>query len=143
MESFVVQLTGRFPAPDLDQISEVQLLTVLHASAPDQAALHGLLRLLHDLGMSLVGLRQLPHPAAPPSSREPGTPQDGIAPPFEFEVVLSGPIGRLAVSTLAAHIEVTHLATRLLLPDRQAMNAVLERARGAGAAVEFAGDVPR
>jgi hypothetical protein len=46
--------------------------TTIHGPVVDQAALHGLLRTLRDLGLSLVSVRQIdadqPHasPAAPP-----------------------------------------------------------------------------
>ena len=39
-------------------------LTVLRGRVPDQAALHGLLLRLHDLGLEVIELRRLPEPPA-------------------------------------------------------------------------------
>ena len=37
-------------------------LTVLRGRVPDQAALHGLLLRLHDLGLEVIEVRRLPQP---------------------------------------------------------------------------------
>jgi hypothetical protein len=44
-------------------------LTVLRGRVPDQAALHGLLLRLHDLGLEVIEVRRLPRP--PPEGRRP------------------------------------------------------------------------
>jgi hypothetical protein len=142
VEGIVVQVRGRLPTHALEQISDAKLQTVLRASVSDQAALYGLLQQVRDLGLDLVSLRQLPPGSSPEEPGEISEPHDGIA-PFEIEIVVEGPIGDLAISALAAHVEVSALATRIVLLDRQAMGSVLECALSAGAEVEFAKDLPR
>jgi hypothetical protein len=61
---------------------------------------------------------------------------------MSIEVVIRGSIGDLAVTALCDHVEVTHLATRLVLADRRLLGQVLDWARTVGAAVEYAADTP-
>jgi hypothetical protein len=137
---FVVQVSGFLPPHTLDREGRVFRQTVLRATVLDQAALYGLLRVLHDLGLELVDLRQLP-PSEPPPGSETGSLSNHGA-PMSIEVVIRGSIGDLAVSALCDHVEVTHLATRLVLSDRALLDQVLDWARTAGAAVEYAADTP-
>jgi hypothetical protein len=140
MSSYVVQVSGHLPPHALDRIGSVRRQTVLRTSMRDQAALYGFLGVLNELALELVDLRQLTPPWAPdvPRPRR----HSVQAEPFVVEVVIDGPIGDLAVSTLANHAEITHEATRLVLSDPLLLGEVLDWARGAGAAVEFATDVP-
>jgi hypothetical protein len=138
---FVVQVSGFLPPHTLDREGRVFRQTVLQATVRDQAALYGFLKVLHDLGLELVDLRQLP-PSEAVAGTEAGSPSDhGDA--LTIEVVIRGSIGNLAVSTLCDHVEVTHLATRLLLSDRRVLGQVLDWARSAHADVEYAVDAPR
>jgi hypothetical protein len=107
----------------------------------DQAAQYGFLKVLQDLGLELVDLRQLP-PSQTPARTEAGSLSDHDN-RLMIEVVIRGSIGDLAVSALCDHVEVTHLATRLLLSDRCLLGQVLDWARSADADVEYAVDAPR
>jgi hypothetical protein len=141
MEGFVVQVSGFLPPHSLDRDGRVSRQTVLGATVRDQAALYGFLGVLNDLGLELVDLRQLPRSGAPGEPRAGSPPADRDA-PLGVEVVIRGSVGDLAVYTLGDHVEVTHLATRLLLSDRLLLGQVLDWARTAGAVVEYAADTP-
>jgi hypothetical protein len=55
--------------------------TTIRGPVVDQAALHGLLQRLRDLGIPLLSLTQgEPDPAPPPTPREPTDPQPGDTP---------------------------------------------------------------
>jgi hypothetical protein len=140
MSSVVVQVSGFLPPHALDREGRVLRQTVLRVTMRDQAAQYGFLKVLQDLGLELVDLRQLP-PSQTPAGTQAGSLSDhGDA--LTIEVVIRGSIGDLAVSALCDHVEVTHLATRLLVSDRRLLGQVLEWARSADAAVEYAVDAP-
>jgi hypothetical protein len=141
MDSFVVQVSGFLPTHSLDRDGSVTRQTVLSATVPDQAALYGFLKVLNDLGLDLVDLRQLPRSGTHGEPRA-GSPLAAEGSPLRIEVVIRGSIGDLAVYALRDHVEVTHLATRLLLSDRLLLGQVLDWARTAGAVVEYAADTP-
>lgn len=138
MGSFVVQVSGYLPPHSLDRDSSVHRQTVLRATMSDQAALYGFLKVLNDLGLDLLDLRQLPGASAQEGTG-PGSTSDHGA-PLMIEVVIRGSIGDLAVSALRDHVEVTHLATRIVLSDRLLLDQVLDWARTTGAAVEYAAE---
>ncbi|HEX6249379.1 MAG TPA: hypothetical protein VFZ64_16035 [Nocardioidaceae bacterium] len=137
MTSFVVQVSGSLPPHALDRDGSVHRHTVLQATVRDQAALYGFLKVLNDLGLDLLDLRQLP---GPDEARTDQLPDLGTA--SAVEVVIRGSIGDLAMTALSDHVEVTHVATRLLLSDRAMLDQVLDWARDAGAGVEYAVDAP-
>lgn len=142
MQSFVVQVSGQLPPHGLDRDVSVRRQTVLQAAVRDQSALYGFLAMLRDLDLDLVDLRQVPH------REEPGVLEPWPENPSSasmmlmIEVVIRGAVGDLALAALRDHAEVTHLSTRLVLPDRLLLGDVLEWARTAGAAVEYAVDAP-
>jgi hypothetical protein len=137
MASFVVQVSGNLPPHALDRDGSVRRHTVVRATVRDQAALYGFLKVLNDLGLDLLDLRQLP------SSEDAGAAScSDHGAPLMIEVVIRGSIGDLAMSALSDHVEVTHVATRLVLSDRLVLGRVLDWARHTGAAVEFASEAP-
>jgi hypothetical protein len=137
MTSFVVQVDGNLPPNALDRDGSVRRHTVLQTTVRDQAALYGLLKMLNDFGLELLDLHQLP------GSEAGETPSlSGHGGPSMTEVVISGSIGDLVMSEISDHVEVTHLATRLLLADRRLLGQVLDWARNSGAAVEYAAEAP-
>jgi hypothetical protein len=141
MDSFVVQVSGFLPTHSLDRDGSVLRQTVLSATVPDQAALYGFLKVLNDLGLNLVDLRQLP-PSGTHGEPRAGSPPADDGAPLRIEVVIRGSVGDLALYALRDHVEVTHLATRLLLSDRLLLGQVLDWARTADVAVEYAADTP-
>lgn len=126
MSHFVVQVSGSLPPHDLERGGGAQRHTVLRATLRDQAALYGYLKVLNDLGLDLLDLRRLP----------------GSGTTMSVEVVIRGSIDDVAMSAVSDHVEVTHRATRLVLTDRLVLDQVLDWAREAGAAVEYAVDAP-
>jgi hypothetical protein len=133
--SSVVQVSGKLPPHALDREGGIRRNTVLRATVSDQAALYGLLRMLNDLGLSLLALRVL----ADAEDRVP--PFAELSAGLTIEVLIRGSIGDLALAALGDHVEVTHLATRLMLSDSLMLNQVLDWARNAGAAVEYAAEI--
>lgn len=138
MTSFVVQVSGPLPWNVLEQDGSVTRQTVLEATVRDQAALHGYLTVLHDLGLDLLDLRRIERSVDHGPGSLPGEPA-----PEGIEVVIRGPIGEFALSELSDHVEVTDLATRLVLSDRRLLDQVLEWVRTSDAVVEFAADGTR
>lgn len=73
MEHYTIRVTGHLAGKVLSLFDgfEATLLptgeTVLDGQVPDQAALHGVLRRIHDLGLTLV-LVQRADPAAAPQA---------------------------------------------------------------------------
>jgi len=140
MSSVVVQVSGPLPPHTLDRQGRVLRQTVLRATMRDQAGQYGFLKVLQDLGLELVDLRRVPT-----SQTAAGTEAGSLADhgdPLTIEVVIRGSIGDLGLTALCDHVEVTHLATRLLLSDRRLLGQVLDWARSADAAVEYAVDAP-
>jgi hypothetical protein len=135
MTDFVIQVGGTLPPHALDRDGSVHRHTVVVATLRDQAALYGFLKMLNDLGLDLLDLRQTP------GSDEVGS-LPGHYVPLMIEVVIRGSIGHLVTSALCDHAEVTHLATRLVLTDRQVLDQVLDWARQAEAPVEYVGEAP-
>jgi hypothetical protein len=66
---FEIRISGTLTPEALQTLGDVQPLaetplTVLRGRVPDQAALHGLLLRLHDLGLDVIEVRRLPQPPA-------------------------------------------------------------------------------
>lgn len=137
MASFVVQVSGNLPRHDLDLEGSVRRYTLLRATLRDQAALYGLFKVLNDLGLDLLDLHRYP-------TQEEARPDSfpGHDAPLVVEVIVRGSLGDLAMTALCDHIEVTHVATRLVLSDRRVLDQVLDWARDAGATIEYVADAP-
>lgn len=140
---FILQVGGRPQRADLDHIADlvgrVRLSTVLHAVVRDQAALQGLLRRIHDLGLSLVEV----HEAFDSTATE-GDPKARLTAPSErvYEVTVDGPVGALAEGTFRDYIEVTRLSTLYTFSDPVPMGEVLTRLLARGAELEHARELP-
>lgn len=137
MTSFVVQVSGNLPPHALERAGTVRRQTVLQATVPDQAALYGFLKVLNALGLDLLDLHRLPAGGESTPGALPRQDRSSV-----IGVVIGGPIGDLALSTLCDHVEVTNYATRVVLRDRAVLDEVLDWARDAGATVEYAADAP-
>jgi hypothetical protein len=137
MTSFVVQVSGTLPPHALDRERGVRRHTVLRATVQDQSALYGLFEMLNDLGLELLALRPL---AGSPEGEVLDVAPHGA--PLTIEILLRGSIGDLALSALSDHIEVTHVATRLVLSDHLLVDPVLDWARDACASVEYVAEDP-
>jgi hypothetical protein len=129
---FILQVSGRQAPGDLAGIDHVvdrvRLSSVLRASVRDQAALHGLLRRVHDLGLSLLDL----HEAGASPSRS-GTERD-------YEVTVDGPVGEVVETTLVDYIGPLHVSSRYSFTDPVLMGEVLSRLLERGADLEHAGE---
>lgn len=68
MRRYEIHVGGVVPAGVLAAVLEehpdIQVRTLLHCHIRDQAALHGLLGRLHDLGLDLVALHQISDPTS-------------------------------------------------------------------------------
>ena len=67
--SFEVRLQGVVSARVLDTMRaghEIRADTVLHGEIQDQAALHGLLARISDLGLEVIDIQRIPHDAPEP-----------------------------------------------------------------------------
>lgn len=141
---FDIQVTGRLPAGVLDEFrydgGGTRMRTVLRGPVPDQAALHGLLRHLNALGLDVVELRQLQSAVLSEPRTGAGEHRSGTS-PLVVEILIEGPIGDLAVSSLAEHGDVAQTATRLSIPDPHILGEVLVRLAEAGAQVEYVTDL--
>ena len=77
---YEIFIRGVVPADLLEEMAdahrEVEAQTVLRGRVRDQAELQGLLRRLHNLGLELVELRQVP---AEPADGDPPAPLRGTA----------------------------------------------------------------
>lgn len=120
----IVQVSGRLSSDDIELVRRidagVRTQTLLVVTARDQSALHGLLHRLHNLGLSLVSLQHA---------------QDSAD---VFEIVIDGPVGDLAASTLADHIDIVSISSRFSLSGAGAVDQVLTVVQSAGAALQFA-----
>lgn len=142
---FDIQVSGQLPAGLLDDLTheagDIRMRTVLRGQVRDQAALQGLLWHLNSLGLDLVELRQLQ--SARRSEPPPGTAdQRPHAHARVVEVLVEGPIGELALSSLAEHGDVVQAARRLSVPDPHVLGEVVIRLAGAGAEFEYVRDLP-
>lgn len=132
---FMVQVSGRSAPTDLEGIDRakerVELTTSLHVTVRDQAALQGLLRRLHDLGLDLVDVH------------ESGTAGVPTVAGRDYEIRVQGPIGEIVESTLSDYIGPLRLSTRFAFPDAVLMGTVLSRLLERGADLEHAIEQPR
>lgn len=130
--SFLLQVSGRHAAGDLAGIEQVadriRLSTVLRARVRDQAALQGLLRRVHDLGLTLIDLHGArARPGHPSGERD-------------YEVTVEGPVGELAETSLSDHVGPIRLSSRYGFSDPVTMGEVLTRLLERGAELEYAGE---
>ena len=130
--SFILQVGGRHAAGDLAGIEQVadriRLSTVLRARVRDQAALQGLLRRVHDLGLTLIDLHG--------ASTLPGNPSGER----DYEVTVEGPVGELVEASLSDHVGPIRMSSRYCFSDPVLMGAVLTRLLERGAELEHAGE---
>ena len=129
---FILQVSGRHASGDVAGIDHVpdrvRLSTVLRVNVRDQAALQGLLRRVHDLGLSLVDL----HDA--------GTPGDSPNAQRSYEVTVDGPVGEVVEEALSDYIGPIHVSSRYSFADPVLMGEVLTRLLGRGAELEHASE---
>ena len=122
----VVQVTGRLSSGTLARLEEfdarLQRQTLIRLSVRDEAALQGLLRRLHDLGLELVEIRSL---------------DDGSS-PRPMEAIVNGPIGDLTLASLSDYTEVSQTATRITFADSDALSGALALLVAEGLTVEYA-----
>jgi hypothetical protein len=122
----VVQVTGRLSSGTLVQLEELdgqfQRQTLLRLTVRDEAALQGVLRRLHDLGIELVEVRSL----------------DGGDSPRVMEILVNGLIGDLTLASLSDYIEVQQTATRISLADPDTLSGALSLLVAGGLIVEYA-----
>jgi len=122
----VVQVTGRLSSGTLARLeapdSRLQRQTLVRLDVRDEAALQGVLRRLHDLGLELVEIRSL----------------DDSASPRPMEVMVNGSIGELALASLSDYTEVSQTATRITFADPEALSGALALLVAEGLTVEYA-----
>jgi len=127
---FILQVAGRPSADDLagieDASDRITLTTVLRVDVRDQAALQGLLHRIHDLGLSLITLHDVPQASASP--RDDRT----------FEITVVGPVGELVQTTLCDYAGPIGMSSRYTFTDTTLMGVVLTRLLGRGAELEHA-----
>jgi len=129
---FILQVAGRHAPGDLADIDHawdrVSLSTVLRVKVRDQAALQGLLRQVHDLGLSLLDLHEATGPPRHPKAER------------DYEVTVEGPVGEVVETTLSDHIGPIHVSSRYSFIDPVVMGEVLTRLLDRGADLEHAGE---
>ncbi len=129
---FTLQVSGRHASGDtagIDALPDrVRLTSVVRVSVRDQAALHGLLRRVHDLGLSLVDLHKVAAPGARPSAHQ------------DYEVTVDGPVGEVVETALCDFIGPIQVSSRYTFADPVVMGEVLNRLLERGAELEHAGD---
>ena len=122
----VVQVTGRLSSGTLARLeapdSRLQRQTLVRLDVRDEAALQGVLRRLHDLGLELVEIRSL----------------DDSASPRPMEVMVNGSIGELTLASLSDYTEVSQTATRITFADPEALSGALALLVAEGLTVEYA-----
>lgn len=129
---FILQVSGRQSSGDLAGIDHaadrVMASTVLRVCVRDQAALQGLLRRIHDLGLSLLDL----HEAARPRNRAPAE--------LQFDVTVDGPVGELVEAALSDFVGPIQVSSRYSFSDAVVMGEVLVRLLNRGADLEHASE---
>ena len=129
---FILQVSGRHASSDLTGIGyaadSIRLSTVLRVNVRDQAALQGLLRRVHDLGLALVDLHEAPSPRHRPGAER------------EYEVTVEGPLGEAVETTLSDYIGPIHVSSRYSFSDAAFMGDVLTRLLDRGAELEHSGE---
>lgn len=129
---FILQVSGRHASGDtagIDHVPDrVRLSTVLQASVRDQAALQGLLRRVHDLGLNLVDLHDASTPDGTPSAQR------------SYEITVDGPVGEVVEEALSEYIGPIHVSSRYSFADPVLMGEVLTRILGRGAELEHASE---
>lgn len=73
MDQYEIRVRGRVTAALLARFEGLEssvepVETVLHGPVQDQAALHGVIHLVNQLGLELVEVRRLPGSAPPPAA---------------------------------------------------------------------------
>ena len=128
---FILQVSGRHASGDtagIDRLPDrVGLSSVVRVSVRDQAALHGLLRRLHDLGLRLVELHDLGVPAGRRNAHR------------DYEVTVDGPLGEVVETALLDFIGPFQVSSRYSFADPVLMGEVLNRLLDRGAELEYAG----
>ena len=129
---FIVQVSGRHEPGDFlgDErgSDSLHITTVLRTSVRDQSALQGLLRRVHDLGLSLVELHDAGLPGgASPTERE-------------YWLTVEGPLGEMTESALVDFIGPIGVSTRYSFADPLRMSAVLTQMLDRGAELEHTGE---
>lgn len=129
---FILQVSGRHSPGDLVGIDHVpdriRISTVLRARIRDQSALQGLLRRLHDLGLSLVDLHE-----AGRLDRQRNAERD-------YLLTVEGPVGEAVETTLSDFIGPMQVSSRYSFADPVLMGEVLTRLLDRGAELEHAGE---
>jgi hypothetical protein len=122
----VVQVTGRLSSGTLAQLevrdARLHRQTLVRLDVRDEAALQGVLRRLHDLGLELVEIRSL----------------DDSPYPRPMEIMVNGPIGDLTLASLSDYTEVSQTATRITFSDPAALSGALALLVAQGLTVEYA-----
>ncbi len=112
---YLVAIASPLPGPVLDDLAAahpgLSVRTLLTGSVRDQSELQGLLRQLHSLGLSLLGLRQADRAVA-------DTDQGALAANarMDVEITIAGVIGDLARHMLADWMAEVDTGTQLVVP---------------------------
>lgn len=129
---FILQVSGRHSPGDLIGIDHVpdriRISTVLQTRIRDQSALQGLLRRLHDLGLSLVELHEAGRPNGQRSAER------------DYRLTVEGPVGEVVETTLSDFIGPMQVSSRYSFADPVLMGEVLTRLLDRGAELEHAGE---
>jgi FAD/FMN-containing dehydrogenase len=137
---FVLQVGGHARAADTDLVNHVDRVgvsTQFQLRVRDQAALHGLLRRIFDLGLTLLEVQVAPHGIVPDGDVHAQIPVTGER---EYKVAVSGAVDGFIEDTLGDHGDVLHVSTQYVFTDPLTMGAVLTRLLDRGAEIELAHD---